>query len=49
MNFLNMVAAHAEGLRHPTYAYLTHFFSCQCPFKAVKNSQVYFDSYINII
>jgi hypothetical protein len=31
--FLNMVAAHIEGLRHPPICLFDTLFSCQCPFK----------------
>jgi hypothetical protein len=29
--FLNMLAVHSEGIRHPPYAYLTHFSRVNVP------------------
>jgi hypothetical protein len=32
--FLNTLAVHNEGIRHPPYAYLTHFFCVNVPLKS---------------
>jgi hypothetical protein len=43
--FLNIVAAHTEGIGIPQYVYLKHFFSCQCPFNKfwilIKGSAIF--------
>jgi hypothetical protein len=39
--FLNVIAAHIEGLRYPPYAYMTHFFRVNVPLRRERKQHIY--------
>jgi hypothetical protein len=49
--FLNTLALHIEGIRHPPICLVETLFSCQCPFKLLarvpteKNTNIFFRLY----